>query len=184
MLLRCFDVILAFFGLVLTSPLLLLLFVLGIFDTGSPLFIQERLGRHKKPFLIYKFRTMRIHTVSAPTHLVRGEHASRYGQFLRRSKLDELPQLWNVLLGEMSFVGPRPGLAVQADLTKAREVKGVFNARPGITGLAQVNGVDMSTPEVLADLDYRMLKNMRTRDYFFYIKSTISVRSLRDSLKL
>jgi lipopolysaccharide/colanic/teichoic acid biosynthesis glycosyltransferase len=95
------------------------------------------------------------------------------GAFLRRSKLDELPQLWNVLRGDMSLVGPRPGLPGQHELVRARESEGVFSARPGITGLAQLRGIDMSTPELLALTDAEMLRRLNLKSYFAYIFQTV-----------
>ncbi|MDA0293383.1 MAG: sugar transferase, partial [Verrucomicrobia bacterium] len=100
--------------------------------------------------------------------------------FLRRTKLEELPQLWNVLKGEMSLVGPRPCLFNQQELIEARERLGVFRARPGITGLAQVNDIDMSTPELLAQTDVRMLSSLGVKDYFRYILMTVTGKGSGD----
>jgi lipopolysaccharide/colanic/teichoic acid biosynthesis glycosyltransferase len=104
------------------------------------------------------------------------------GRFLRRTKLDELPQLWNVLKGEMSLVGPRPCLFNQQELIDAREQLGVFAARPGITGLAQVNEIDMSTPELLAQTDARMLSSLGIRNYFAYILMTVTGKGSGDRI--
>ena len=145
--LRALDIIFSLMGLVLGFPVLLVIYLLGLFDTGAPLFRQERVGRYQKPFTLVKFRTMRVGTASVASHLADVNAITPMGQFLRRTKLDELPQLWNVLWGDMSLVGPRPGLFNQKELLQAREQHGVFAARPGITGLAQVSGIDMSTPE-------------------------------------
>jgi lipopolysaccharide/colanic/teichoic acid biosynthesis glycosyltransferase len=106
------------------------------------------------------------------------------GAFLRRTKLDELPQLWNVFKGEMSFVGPRPCLFNQFDLIKERESCGVFNAKPGITGLAQVNNIDMSTPKFLAETDARMLKDLTVSAYFNYIFMTLCGKGAGDRVKI
>lgn len=170
---RLFDVILSLGGLVLGAPILSLLWVFGCFDTGSPLFRQERVGRNQKPFTLVKFRTMRPNTASVATHLADVSDVTKLGHFLRRTKLDELPQLWNVLKGEMSLVGPRPCLFSQHELIAERDSRGVFAARPGITGLAQINGVDMSTPKLLAEVDARMLQDLGTRTYFSYIIKTV-----------
>lgn len=97
-----------------------------------------------------------------------------FGKFLRRTKLDELPQLWNVLKGEMSLVGPRPCLFNQEELIAEREQRGVLQARPGITGLAQVNDIDMSTPRLLAETDARMLAELSVFSYFRYILQTVT----------
>ena len=160
-------------GLVFSSPILLAIYFVGLFDTGSPVFKQERVGRNKKPFTIIKFRTMSVDTASVASHLASTASITKIGAFLRKTKLDELPQLWNVLKGEMSLVGPRPGLFNQVDLTKAREAQGVFDVRPGITGLAQVNDIDMSTPELLAKTDAKMICEMTLKNYFKYIFQTV-----------
>ena len=170
---RFFDILFSLFGLIFTFPVLLLLTVFGMFDTGSPIFRQKRVGRYQKPFMLVKFRSMKVDTASVATHLANRESITRFGHFLRRTKLDELPQLWNVLKGEMSMVGPRPGLFNQNELTWAREKRGVYEFRPGITGLAQVNGIDMSMPELLAETDQKMIQNLKVRDYFGYIIMTL-----------
>lgn len=170
---RLFDVVLSLAGLFFLTPIFLLLFVLVWIDTKSPLFRQERVGRHQKPFTLVKFRTMRPSTASVATHLADASAVTKLGHFLRRSKLDELPQLWNVLKGEMSLVGPRPCLFNQTDLIEERTTRGVFTARPGITGLAQVKGIDMSTPKLVAETDARMLRELELHAYFFYIFKTV-----------
>lgn len=109
---RFFDCLLALLGLIVGSPLLLVIYVIGLFDTGYPLFSQERVGRYKKPFVLLKFRTMQLDTFSFASHLVCSSSITPLGRFLRKTKLDELPQLWNVLVGDMSLVGPRPNLFV------------------------------------------------------------------------
>ena len=170
--LRFFDIICSVCGLVIGSFLLAALMLIGLLDTGSPLFRQIRVGRNRKPFTLVKFRTMRPDTVHVATHLADSSAITAFGKFLRRTKLDELPQLWNVLKGEMSLVGPRPCLFSQEELIEAREQLGVFRARPGITGLAQVNKIDMSTPKLLAETDARMLTTLGVKDYFRYILIT------------
>ncbi|MEH6562611.1 MAG: sugar transferase, partial [Marinobacter sp.] len=105
------------------------------------------------------------------------------GRFLRKTKLDELPQLWNVLKGEMSLVGPRPCLFNQEHLIAEREKRDVLKARPGITGLAQVNEIDMSTPALLAETDERMLKSLSVKNYFRYIFQTVSGKGAGDRVK-
>jgi lipopolysaccharide/colanic/teichoic acid biosynthesis glycosyltransferase len=170
---RLLDILFSALGLTLGSLVLLLLTLIGWFDTRSPLFRQTRVGRNQQPFTLVKFRTMRVGTASVATHLASSSAITPFGSFLRRTKLDELPQLWNVLLGHMSLVGPRPCLPNQHELIAAREALGVFTARPGITGLAQVQGIDMSTPERLAQVDAQMLQNLTLRHYFRYILQTI-----------
>ena len=171
---RLLDILFSSIGLILGFPLLLMIYILGLFDTGFPLFFQERVGRHQKPFTLVKFRTMSIETKSVASHLASASSITKLGAFLRRTKLDELPQLWNVLIGEMSLVGPRPGLANQIKLTECRQALGVYEVRPGITGKGQVNSVDMSTPEKLAKLDALMIKTLSVSEYFKYIIQTVS----------
>tara|TARA_R110001592_G_scaffold359948_1_gene667540 strand:- start:4638 stop:5213 length:576 start_codon:yes stop_codon:yes gene_type:complete len=179
---RLLDVMFALFGLVFCSPLLMFIYVLGLFDTGSPLFRQERVGRHLQSFTLIKFRTMRVDTASVASHLASQAAITPLGKFLRKTKMDELPQLWNVLVGEMSLVGPRPGLFNQEELTAARSKLNVFDSRPGITGLAQISGVDMSTPELLAETDRRMLENLTLTCYFSYILQTVIGRGGGDRI--
>ena len=170
---RLFDFFFSLLGLVFGLPILLVLWVIGFFDTGSPLFRQERVGRNKKPFTLVKFRTMKKGTASVASHLASADAITPFGNFLRKTKLDELPQLWNVLKGEMSLVGPRPCLFSQEELIEEREKRGVLMARPGITGLAQVNEIDMSTPVLLAETDQKMIESLGVLDYFKYILQTV-----------
>lgn len=171
---RVFDVIFSLIGLVVFFPILILLWLLIWFDTGVPLLRQERVGRFQKPFILLKFRTMRLDTVLVATHLNDPSVITNLGRFLRRAKLDELPQLWNVLIGEMSLVGPRPCLFNQYALINERVLKGIFNVTPGLTGLAQINNVDMSDPRLLVEMETRMLKNFGVRSYFSYIIKTLA----------
>ena len=180
---RTLDIFFSLVGLILTMPFLIILYVIGLFDTGSPLFMQERVGRNKKPFTLVKFRTMSVDTASVASHLASTASITPFGGFLRKTKLDELPQLWNVLIGEMSLVGPRPGLFNQEDLTEAREAKNIYKVRPGITGLAQVNEIDMSTPELLAEIDAKMIATLNLRHYFTYILKTITGSGSGDRVK-
>jgi O-antigen biosynthesis protein WbqP len=180
---RFLDLCFSFFGLVLFSPVLLLLWVIGWFDNRAPLFLQERVGRHQRPFMLVKFRTMRPDTASVATHLADASAITPFGRFLRRTKLDELPQLWNVLRGEMSLVGPRPCLFNQEELIAERAARGVFDARPGITGLAQIQGIDMSTPALLAKTDAEMLSSLVLKDYFRYIFMTVLGKGAGDRVR-
>jgi mannose-1-phosphate guanylyltransferase/mannose-6-phosphate isomerase len=182
-LLRWLDILLAGSGLLVLWPVLLLVCMAVWFDTRSPLFTQERVGRHQQSFVLIKFRTMWPGTASVASHLASSESVTRMGRFLRRTKLDELPQLWNVLLGHMSLVGPRPGLVNQQELTQFRTVYGVFSARPGITGLAQINGIDMSTPKLLAQTDAKMLRELNLKNYFKFIFMTIFGKGSGDAVK-
>jgi O-antigen biosynthesis protein WbqP len=170
---RIFDFLFSFLGLIFLLPLLILIFFIGLFDNGSPLFIQSRVGCNLKSFSLIKFRTMPMGVRSAGTHLIKDIKLSSCGYFLRRTKLDEIPQLLNVLLGDMSLVGPRPCLFNQRKLINERKKKGVFQVRPGITGLAQISGINMKTPTLLAKTDQKMIKNMSLYNYFYYIFKTI-----------
>lgn len=181
--LRIFDFTFALLGLVFGFPVLLVIYVLGLFDTGSPLFWQERVGRNKKTFNLVKFRTMTVDTASVASHLASAASITKLGGFLRKTKLDELPQLWNVLKGEMSLVGPRPNLFNQEELIMERDSHGVYSARPGITGLAQVSDIDMSTPTLLAQTDAKMLKEISVANYFKYILQTVSGKGAGDRVK-
>ena len=152
---RGLDLALSAIGLIATSPILVVAAILIRADSpGSPVFAQTRVGRREEPFTCLKLRTMRRGTVSAATHETAAAALTRIGAVLRKIKVDELPQLWNVLKGDMSLVGPRPCLPQQAELIARRRERGVFDVRPGITGPGQVAGVDMSEPERLAKLDF------------------------------
>lgn len=170
---RFFDLIFSLVGLILLSPILIVLNIVGFFDTGSPIFKQERVGKNKKPFKLYKYRSMHVNTKSVATHLASSSSITPFGKFLRSSKLDELPQLFNVLKGDMSLVGPRPNLFNQEELIEEREKRGVYNVRPGITGLAQIQKIDMSTPWLLAKTDAEMTTSFSILHYFKYIFLTI-----------
>ena len=170
---RLFDFILSLFGLLILLPVLLLLFIFGFLENGSPIFKQKRVGINEKLFLLIKFRTMHKNTESVATHLVNDSMITKYGSFLRRTKLDELPQLFNVLIGDMSLVGPRPCLLNQTRLINERKKRGIFNVKPGITGLAQISGISMKTPLLLAKTDMKMIKNFNLLRYFYYILKTL-----------
>ncbi|WHR50805.1 sugar transferase [Vibrio furnissii] len=170
---RFLDFTFALLGLLCLWPVFIIICVLGYFDTGSPIFFQVRVGRNQKPFTLVKFRTMPVNTVSVATHLVGKSSVTKLGAFLRRTKLDELPQLLNVLKGEMSLVGPRPCLFNQNEVIKERENRDVFAVRPGVTGLAQVNEIDMSDPKKLAEWDEAMIQSMNLKNYFTYIIQTV-----------
>ena len=180
---RIFDILFSFIGLLILSPIILLLLIIGLFDTGSPLFRQERVGVNHKPFNLLKFRSMHVNTKAVATHLVQVSAITKWGSFLRKSKLDELPQLFNVLRGDMSFVGPRPNLFNQTELIEERTKRGVYDIRPGITGLAQINKIDMSTPQLLADIDAQMIKHLNVWNYFKYIFLTVFGKGFGDRVK-
>jgi lipopolysaccharide/colanic/teichoic acid biosynthesis glycosyltransferase len=170
---RIFDFLFSLIGLIFLSPLLIFIFFIGLFDNGSPLFIQKRVGYNLKSFSLIKFRTMPKSVRSAGTHLIKNIKFTLFGSFLRRTKIDEIPQLLNVLLGDMSLVGPRPCLFNQRKLISERKKRGVVKVRPGITGLAQISGINMKTPTLLSKTDQKMIKNMSLYNYFYYIFKTI-----------
>jgi O-antigen biosynthesis protein WbqP len=180
---RCFDFLFSLFGLLILSPLILILLIIGLFDTGSPIFKQQRMGEGKRSFNLFKFRSMYLNTNQLATHLVNHTSITNWGSFLRKSKLDELPQLFNVLIGNMSFVGPRPNLYNQFELIEERENRGVYSVRPGITGLAQINKIDMSTPNLLAETDAKMIKEMNVSNYFKFIFLTVFGKGFGDRVR-
>lgn len=183
MIFRFFDFFFALGGLLIASPIFFIIYVFGVFDTGSPLFLQERVGCRGRPFILVKFRTMRLNTASVASHLADASAITPFGAFLRRTKLDELPQLWNVLLGQMSLVGPRPCLFNQVELIGERRALGVLDFLPGITGLAQISGIDMSKPKLLAQTDALMLHNLTLSEYFRLIFLTVRGRGFGDVIR-
>lgn len=180
---RFFDFLFSLGGLLVLFPVLLILYVIGLFDTGKPLFIQERVGKDKKPFNLVKFRTMKTSAAQVATHLADVNAITSFGSFLRKSKLDELPQLFNVLTGSMSLVGPRPNLYNQLELIEERSSRGVYDVVPGITGLSQIKEIDMSTPKELAISDAKMLSKINVRKYFYYIFVTIIGKGSGDRIR-
>ncbi|KIF50390.1 sugar transferase [Vibrio owensii] len=180
---RIVDFLAAFWGLLFLWPVLLIVIVLGMFDTGSPIFVQTRVGKNKKPFKLIKFRTMSVNTKSVASHLASNASITKLGAFLRKTKIDELPQLINVVKGEMSLVGPRPNLFNQEELIKERDAKGVYCVLPGITGLAQVQNIDMSTPKLLAETDRKMIDSLTLKSYFKYIMMTVTGSGSGDAVK-
>tara|TARA_R110002167_G_scaffold195810_1_gene398578 strand:- start:52551 stop:53099 length:549 start_codon:yes stop_codon:yes gene_type:complete len=180
---RLLDFLAAFFGLLLLWPILLIVTIIGLFDTGSPIFIQTRVGRNQKPFKLIKFRTMSVETKSVASHLANNASITKLGAFLRKTKIDELPQLINVVKGEMSLVGPRPNLFNQDELINARDALGVYDVLPGVTGLAQVQNIDMSTPKLLAETDKHMIDTLNIKNYFKYILMTVTGSGSGDAVK-
>ena len=170
---RLFDILLSILGLILMFPVILILFTINLFDCGSPFFKQKRVGYNQKLFVLIKFRSMPMDTKSIATHLVKNPKITSFGLFLRKTKLDELPQLINVFLGNMSLVGPRPCLINQKKLIVERKKLGVFRVKPGITGLAQISGITMKSPTLLAKTDKKMINNMNLYNYFYYIYKTL-----------
>jgi len=157
MLKRILDIVIA----VLTLPIIVIVcFIVGVIyfvvERETPIFMQTRVGRNEHEFKMLKLRTMNKNTAELGTHEIDKLSITKVGGFLRNSKLDELPQLWNVLIGQMSLVGPRPGLLSQTQVIVERRKLGVFSVRPGITGQSQLEGIDMSNPKKIAksDADY------------------------------
>lgn len=171
---RVLDTIISFVGLVILSPVFLILIIAIKVDSKGPiLFKQKRVGIHKSHFLIYKFRTMRIDTPKdVPTHLLENpeQYITRVGKFLRKTSLDELPQIVNILKGDMAIVGPRPALWNQYDLIEERDKYGANDILPGLTGWAQINGRDELEIEEKARLDGEYVKKM---GFFFDIKCMV-----------
>jgi O-antigen biosynthesis protein WbqP len=176
---RLRDLLAALVGLCLLAPVLLVAMLLVRLDSAGPaIFRQVRLGRNQQPFVLYKLRTMAIGTGDRPSHEVGTASLTRMGGRLRRWKLDELPQLVNVLRGDMALVGPRPGLPGQTALTEARAARGVFAVPPGITGLAQVQGIDMSDPQRLAAVDADYVRTRSFRGDLRLLLATLTGRGL------
>lgn len=157
---RLIDIIVAALALLLLWPLIALLALLIRLETaGNPLYCQIRLGRDQRPFTMWKLRSMRRGTPLLGTHEISADQFTRIGRLIRRTKLDELPQAFNVLRGDMSLVGPRPCLPGQHQVIEERRKHDVFRIRPGITGLAQIRGIDMSRPVELAHCDHTYMEN-------------------------
>ena len=162
---RPFDLLLALWGvLMLTLPLLMVGMLVKLTSKGPTLYWSDRVGRGNRVFKMPKFRSMRVGTPTVATHLLTDPNAylTPIGSFLRKSSLDELPQLWSILVGDMSFVGPRPALFNQHDLIELRTKAGVHDLMPGLTGWAQINGRDeLPIPEKVAlDVEYLHRKSL------------------------
>jgi O-antigen biosynthesis protein WbqP len=171
---RAFDMLACALFLLFCWPILLLIIIaIRLQSPGSAIFAQARVGRHGRSFTCYKLRTMYSGTANLPTHQVEASSVTALGEYLRRFKIDELPQLCNVLIGDMSLVGPRPCLPSQIDLVEARRQLGVLAVRPGITGLAQVNGVDMSDANRLAEIDAQYVRTQSFLGDFKLIWATL-----------
>lgn len=169
---RILDLIIATSLLIVFSPFFIVIFLILVVEGEPAIFKQQRLGYKKRKFLIFKFRTMPSCTESAPTHLVDVSELNFLSKFLRATKLDELPQLVNVIKGDMSLVGPRPGLVDHHELIEAREMRNVYEVKPGITGLSQIMKIDMSDPNLLAENDAKMVKHFSLVLYLKLILET------------
>ena len=182
-LIRLIDILASFIGLIILSPFILIIAIILFFEHGKALFIQTRVGRNQAQFRLVKFRSMSPKAANLPTHEISANLITKTGKFIRATKLDELPQLWNVLKGEMSVVGPRPCLPTQEDLIQEREALGVFSLRPGITGPSQVKNIDMSTPKKLALEDSQMVGNLTLFSYLKYVLMTITGSGQGDKVR-
>lgn len=162
---RWIDIILSFIGLVLLSWLYLIIIIaIKIDDPGPAFFTQKRVGKGKELFKLHKFRSMKMATPhDMPTHLLNNpeQYITRVGKFLRKSSLDELPQIWDIFVGKMSIIGPRPALWNQDDLVAEREKYGANDVRPGLTGWAQINGRDELEIPVKAKLDGEYVERLK-----------------------
>tara|TARA_Y100000589_G_C27191589_1_gene645033 strand:- start:3965 stop:4519 length:555 start_codon:yes stop_codon:yes gene_type:complete len=181
---RIFDLFLAILAIILLSPIIIFVYFLIYIENKSPFFYQERIGKNKSIFVLIKFRTMAIGTNSCATHLVDSSRITRLGNILRKTKIDELPQLLNVIKGEMSLVGPRPSLPSQKELIYFRSKYNLYKYLPGITGLAQIKSIDMSDPILLSKTDYRMMRNLNIINYFFYLIMTLFGKGFGDRTRI
>ena len=181
-LIRIYDLLISILMIGILSPILLIIFIICFFESGKPLFIQERVGKNKKRFYLIKFRTMNINAPSVASHLVNRKFTTRFGRIIRFLKLDELPQLINVIKGEMSLVGPRPCLFNQTELIKERQYYNIFSVKPGVTGLAQIKGIDMSDPEKLVKVENFMISNFNQLNYFKYLFFTFYGKGFGDRI--
>lgn len=178
---RTLDIVLSFLGMIVLSPFFLLLVLAIKLDSKGPvLFKQKRVGLHKKHFYILKFRTMRIDTPKdTPTHLLENpeQWITKVGKFLRKTSLDELPQIWNIFVGDMSIIGPRPALWNQYDLIEERDRYGANDVLPGLTGWAQIHGRDELPISKKAELDGYYVQHLSfgldVRCFFGTIKSVV-----------
>lgn len=153
---RSFDLVLSFLAIIILAiPMLIIAIAIKIDDPGPVIFKQKRVGKGKKLFWLYKFRSMKVNTPDIPTHLLKNpeQYISRIGRILRKTSLDELPQIYNIFVGKMSIIGPRPALWNQDDLIAERDKYGANDIKPGLTGWAQINGRDEIEIPLKAKLD-------------------------------
>ena len=177
---RLIDIGLAVVILIATAPIMLIaaIAIKGEDPKGPVIFKQVRVGKDKQPFKIYKFRSMWTETPDVPTHLLSdpNQFITKTGAFLRKTSIDEVPQVWNILKGDMSFVGPRPPLFSQEDLIKERDKLNVHSVRPGLTGLAQVSGRDELPIPVKASYDGEYIEKMSFKlDVSIFFRTFVSV---------
>ena len=180
---RIYDFIISFSLFIILFPLFSLIFFICFLESGKPIFTQIRVGKNQKTFKMLKFRTMVLNTPSLSTHLIKKEAVTKFGKFIRKLKLDELPQLINVINGEMSLVGPRPCLTNQKELIEERKKYNLFSVKPGITGLSQINGIDLSNPKKLSETDFLMISNFNQVNYFKYLFLTFFGKGFGDKIR-
>ena len=181
---RAIDMVLAFIGGIVLLPVFLIVSVaIYIDDPGPVLFKQNRIGKHKEIFVLHKFRSMKLKTPDIPTHLLTDpdQYITRVGKIIRKFSLDELPQIYDILIGKMSIIGPRPALWNQDDLIEERDKYGANDVRPGLTGLAQVNGRDKVSIEekVRLDSEYVNTRNL-ILDIKIFLKTFVNVFKMSD----
>ena len=179
---RFYDISISIVILIVFSPLLVIVFLICLFESRNPIFIQERVGKNQKPFKLFKFRTMKVNTPSIASHFINKKSLTKSGRIIRLLKLDELPQLINVINGDMSLVGPRPCLFNQSELINLREKYKIFKVKPGITGLSQIKGIDMSKPAILARMESKMICTYNQLNYFKYLFLTFYGKGIGDRL--
>ncbi|MDN3019193.1 sugar transferase [Paenibacillus sp. BSR1-1] len=188
---RVLDIVFSIIGLLFLSPIFLLLMICIKLDSSGPVFFkQQRIGKGRAAFSIYKFRTMRVDAPhDIPTHLFMNpnDYITRVGRFLRKSSLDELPQIINILKGEMSFIGPRPALWNQYDLLEARDQNGANDVTPGLTGWAQINGRDELPFDLKAWLDGEYVAKMGfaldAKIFFLTVANVLTGKDIKEGTK-
>ena len=180
-----FDIIISFFLIIILSiPFSILVLILFIFSKGPIFFVQKRVGKNQKLFKLIKLRTMKINTKSVETHLISHEQVTQSGRIMRKFKIDEIPQLINVVSGKMSLVGPRPCLESQKKLIELRKKNNVFSVKPGVTGLAQIKNIDMSNPRFLSKIDKLYIKKMNFCFDVFILVLTLFGKGFGDNYSI
>jgi len=180
---RIYDFIISLTLIIFLIPLMIFLLIICLSESPKPIFVQKRVGKNQVPFNLYKFRTMKVNSPSLASHLVSQNQVTPIGRIIRLLKLDELLQLINVLKGDMSLIGPRPCLFNQKELISERDKYNLFSVKPGISGLAQIKGIDMSKPFLLAKTEHNMISNFSQIKYFKYLFLTFSGKGKGDRVK-
>ena len=182
---RFFDILLSLLAIIIISPLLLIICIAILIDDGSPvMFFQDRIGKGGKIFKIQKFRTMHVGTPNVASGELENvqDYYTKTGKFLRKTSLDEIPQLFNVLKGEMSLVGPRPLVPSETPMHELRNKYNIYSLRPGVTGWAQVNGRDKLTPKEKVAFDKEYLERRSIPFDFYIMLRTVVVVLKRDGI--